>query len=240
MECRRFTRLTYAFSKKLANLTAAVALHYAHYNFVRIHRTLRVTPAMAAGVSDRLWSVEELMRRQLTMGSSRGFRRKSTHIQVRRLAQGDAESYRDIRLDALRCNPEAYGSTFEAEDAQPLTWFAHRLGGSAVFGAFDGPELVGIAGLLIGTGKKQAHKGVLWGMYVRPGSRKAGIGRRLVETIIELARHQIELLQLSVVSDNKEARRLYASLGFLEYGIEKNALKQDGHYYDEVLMTMDL
>jgi IS1 family transposase len=61
MECRRFTRLTNAFSKKLANLKASVALHYAHYNFVRVHRTLRCTPAMAAGVSDRLWSVEELI-----------------------------------------------------------------------------------------------------------------------------------------------------------------------------------
>ena len=108
------------------------------------------------------------------------------------------------------------------------------------FGAFHGPDLVGIAGLLIGEGKKAAHKGLLRGMYVRPGSRKAGIGRRPVETIIELARHQIELLQLAVVSDNEQARRLYASLGFLEYGIEKNALKQDGHYYDEVLMAMNL
>ena len=61
MDCRRFTRLTNAFSKKLANLKASVALHYAHYNFVRIHRTLRMTPAMAAGVSNRLWSVEELI-----------------------------------------------------------------------------------------------------------------------------------------------------------------------------------
>jgi hypothetical protein len=61
MECRRFTRLTNAFSKKLANLKASVALHYAHYNFVRLHRTLRCTPAVAAGVTDRLWSVGELI-----------------------------------------------------------------------------------------------------------------------------------------------------------------------------------
>ena len=54
-------RLTNAFSKKLANLKASVALHYAHYNFVRIHRTLRCTPAMEAGVTDRLWSIEELL-----------------------------------------------------------------------------------------------------------------------------------------------------------------------------------
>jgi hypothetical protein len=61
MECRRFTRLTNAFSKKLANLKASVALHDAHYNFVRVHRTLLCTPATAAGVRNRLWSVEELI-----------------------------------------------------------------------------------------------------------------------------------------------------------------------------------
>ncbi len=60
MSMRRFTRLTNAFSKKVANHEAAVALHFMHYNFVRIHQTLRVTPAMAAGVTDRLWSIEDI------------------------------------------------------------------------------------------------------------------------------------------------------------------------------------
>lgn len=55
MSMRRFTRLTNAFSKKLENLQAAVDLHFAHYNSVRVHKTLRVTPAMAAGVDSRLW-----------------------------------------------------------------------------------------------------------------------------------------------------------------------------------------
>lgn len=63
MSMRRFTRLTNAFSKKVENLKAAVALHFAHYNFVRVHSSLRVTPAMAAGVSQNLWSMEELVDR---------------------------------------------------------------------------------------------------------------------------------------------------------------------------------
>jgi len=61
MMCRRFTRLTNAFSKKLANLKAALALHFAYYNFCRIHQTLRVTPAMAAGITDRVWGLQELL-----------------------------------------------------------------------------------------------------------------------------------------------------------------------------------
>lgn len=61
MSMRRFTRLTNAFSKKLENLQHAVALHFMHYNFVRIHQTLRVTPAMQAGLSDHVWEIEELV-----------------------------------------------------------------------------------------------------------------------------------------------------------------------------------
>jgi hypothetical protein len=61
MQMRRFTRLTNSFSKKLENLKAAVALHFCHYSFVRLHRATRVTPAMAAGVDSRVWSLEELV-----------------------------------------------------------------------------------------------------------------------------------------------------------------------------------
>ena len=63
MSMRRFTRLTNGFSKKVENHRAAVALHLAHYNFVRLHKTLRVTPAMPANVSSHLWSLEELVER---------------------------------------------------------------------------------------------------------------------------------------------------------------------------------
>ena len=61
MSVRRFTRLTNAFSKKLENLKAAVSLHFAHYNFVRIHSTLKVSPAMEAGVSSKLWTIQDLV-----------------------------------------------------------------------------------------------------------------------------------------------------------------------------------
>jgi len=62
MSMRRFTRLTNAFSRKIENHAAAVALHFMHYNFVRIHETLRVTPAMAAGITDRVWDIDDIVR----------------------------------------------------------------------------------------------------------------------------------------------------------------------------------
>jgi hypothetical protein len=61
MGMRRYTRLTNAFSKKLENHVAANALYFLHYNFARIHRTLRVTPAMAAGIANHVWTVEEII-----------------------------------------------------------------------------------------------------------------------------------------------------------------------------------
>lgn len=61
MHSRRFTRLTNGFSKKIENHSYAVALHFMYYNFVRQHQTLRVSPAMAAGVTDKLWTVEDIV-----------------------------------------------------------------------------------------------------------------------------------------------------------------------------------
>ncbi len=61
MSMRRFTRLTNAFSKKVENHACAIALHFMNYNFCRIHQTLRVTPAMAAGISNHVWEVEEII-----------------------------------------------------------------------------------------------------------------------------------------------------------------------------------
>lgn len=161
-------------------------------------------------------------------------------VALRRLLPADAALYREARLEALRIASEAFGSTFACENAEHPEWFATRLANAAVFGAFDGPDLLGIAGFFAMQGPKDAHKGVLWGMYVRPCARGCGVGRRLVEAVIDHARRHVEVLQLTVVAGNEPARRLYASLGFVEYGIEKNALKADGRYWDEILMAKPL
>jgi GNAT superfamily N-acetyltransferase len=112
----------------------------------------------------------------------------ATHIEIRRLTEasaGDAVLYRDIRLEALRTNPEAFGSTFEIEVAKHLDWFSAGLANSTLLGAFRGAQLLAIAGFAIQQGQKEAHKGLIWGMYVRPDARRAGIGRRLIEAILE-------------------------------------------------------
>src|SRR5204862_6099129 len=93
------------------------------------------------------------------------------------------------------------------------------------------------AGYAAQESPKQAHKARLWGMYVRAAKRTAGLGKRLVAAVLDHARGRAEMVQLTVVSENEAARRLYKAMGFVEYGHEKRALKHDGRYYDEVLMV---
>ncbi|MBR0797374.1 GNAT family N-acetyltransferase [Bradyrhizobium jicamae] len=162
-------------------------------------------------------------------------------IEIRRLTGPDAAIYREVRLEALLTSPEAFASAFETECVRPVGWFAERLdGGAVMLGAFRGGELVGTVGLLVGDGPKRRHKGMLVGMYVRAVARRAGVGRLLLEAALALAALSVELVQLSVVKGNVSAIRLYERAGFVEYGLEKRALKIDGRYYDDILMAKDL
>ena len=164
----------------------------------------------------------------------------SSQVQIRRLMPADARLYREIRLEALQQAPEAFGSTFEQECSQSLAQFEEALTKADVFGAFRETDLLGMAGYRTQAGAKQAHKGLLWGMYVRSIARGTGVGKHLVEAVLGHARERVELVQLTVVSENEAAQRLYRSCGFVAYGHEVHALKQGGRYYDEVLMAVAL
>jgi len=76
-------------------------------------------------------------------------------------------------------------------------------------------------------------------MYVRSSSRNLGVGRLLVSAMLDVARENVELIQLSVVRENRPARRLYESVGFLEFGMEPKASKYGDKYYDEAHMALD-
>ena len=153
------------------------------------------------------------------------------------LRPDEAASYREIRLEGLRLHPTAFSAAFEFEAAQPLAFFEARLSGGTTFGGFRGQELLGVVGFLPEAGVKRAHKGHLWGMYVRPAARGTGLARQLVEAVLEYAQDRVELVQLSVIAGNVPAQRLYVALGFVGYGVEERALKVEGRYYDEVHMA---
>jgi RimJ/RimL family protein N-acetyltransferase len=156
---------------------------------------------------------------------------------VRQLSSQEADTYRSIRLESLQQDPEAFGSTFERELNESRQNFLERFDRSTLFGGFVGRKLQAIVGFQSLEGPKIAHKGVLWGMYVRPEARGTGLATALVGSLIEHAREHVEQIQLTVVSNNPRARRFYQRMGFSEYGLEKKALKYNGVYFDEVLMV---
>jgi len=96
--------------------------------------------------------------------------------------------FTDIRLEALQRNPEAFGSTFEYEEAQPLSWFEASLGRAAIFGAFIDGALAGSPGIARRKVRSRLNKALLWGMYVRAAGRNAGLGKRLVAAVLDHAR----------------------------------------------------
>lgn len=162
---------------------------------------------------------------------------------IRPLSAADAPAYRSMRLAALAETPEAFGASHDEEAAQPLEWFAAGLkssGSQRRFGAFAGDGLVGAAGFRVyDITAKSRHKGALVGVHVVPDWRGRGLGRRLVEAVIAHAREHVVVLQAGVGTGNLPARRLYARLGFRDYGIEPKALLVDGVYIDEALLALD-
>jgi len=163
-----------------------------------------------------------------------------SEIHIRQLLPTDAESFRELRLEGLRLNPEAFGSTYDFEKDQPLDRYSGWLTNSTVFGAYQNAQLIGTASFTQLSGLKDSHKGLLRAMYVRPTHRRSGAGRQLVQAIIEHARQKVEQLQLTVVSTNQPAIRLYQTLGFRQYGLELRALKHNGQYSHEILMSLEL
>ncbi|WP_339249344.1 GNAT family N-acetyltransferase [Sporosarcina sp. FSL W8-0480] len=165
-------------------------------------------------------------------------------MQIRRLCTQDAEDYYGIRLEALQMNSEAFAVSYLEEKRQTAEKYKGRFGNddSLTFGAFDEDGLIGTVTLIPEKMMKLKHRATIVAMYVKPEKRGNGIAKQLLKEAISTARNLggIEQIHLTVVSRNKAANRLYTSIGFETYGIEKNALKVDGTYYDEELMVLFL
>ncbi|MBG9456131.1 acetyltransferase [Lysinibacillus sphaericus] len=162
----------------------------------------------------------------------------------RRLTATDANAYRTLRLEGLQNNPEAFGSSFEEEKGSPIELIASRLESQSSYtiGVFDQEDLVGVATLVQESMLKLKHKAGIFAVYVSPGKRGLGIGKHLMVEAINKAKElgEVEQLNLTVVSMNTSAKRLYSSLGFEVFGTEKRALKIGQQYFDEDYMVLFL
>lgn len=162
---------------------------------------------------------------------------------IRLLTPTDTSAYRELRLEALRTHPDAFGASLADEEARPPEMIAKRLDAgptNCLFGSFVDSELVGTAGFIIPNGSpKSRHKGLLVGVYVNPAHRGRAVGRALVQAVIDHARGQVVLLQAAVGAANIPALRLYKQLGFRQYGLETKALLVGETYVDEALLALD-
>ncbi|WP_096154278.1 MULTISPECIES: GNAT family N-acetyltransferase [Bacillus] len=167
-------------------------------------------------------------------------------MKIRILTEADAKTYQAVRLSALITNPEAFSSTYEREAAFSIETVKERISPSSdkfVLGAFDKKEtLVGLVTFFREIGLKINHKANVFGMYVVPEARGKGVAKQLMQELIKKAKEcqGVEQLLLTVVQGNASAKRLYESLGFEVYGLERNALKVDGEYLDEDWMVLFL
>ncbi len=166
-------------------------------------------------------------------------------MNIRVLNESDARMYQEVRLDALKINPEAFGSTYEREVEFSLETVRERIEpakGKFILGAFDDVSLVGVVTFMRETNVKTSHKGNVFGMYVVPECRGRGVGKSLMMELIRKAAKcdGLEQINIAVVSDNHSAKKLYKSLGFEVYGVERNALKYGAQYFDEDLMVLNI
>src|SRR5216117_3391695 len=111
------------------------------------------------------------------------------YFQIRRLESHDVVAYRELRLEGLKNHPESFGAAWEDEIEEPDSWWTERLESNTVFGGWtEGSPLLGVAGFSVPGAAKQRHKGILWGMYVRPDARGTGLAASLLQCVIEQAR----------------------------------------------------
>jgi RimJ/RimL family protein N-acetyltransferase len=160
-------------------------------------------------------------------------------MDIRIITEHDVEEFIRLRLEALTHEPYAFARALEDERSQSPESVAPRLHavpeGNFVVGAFEGGHMVGQAGFVRYEGRKERHKGTIWGVYVTAAARGQGVAKAMLIQLLDRVHGYpgLEQVSLSVSIPQEAARRLYSALGFEVYGYEKHALKVGETYVDE-------
>jgi len=157
---------------------------------------------------------------------------------IRLLGVDDWQSFRRIRLEALRVEPSAFASTIEDWEPRPEEDWRRRLAQNPVLAAFRDGEPVGVMGLARERSSRMAHRAVIIMVYVRASERGSGLAAALLDALMEHARTiGIRQLELAVSVENPAAIRFYARHGFSEIGRIPGAFREADKDVDELLMA---
>jgi RimJ/RimL family protein N-acetyltransferase len=171
---------------------------------------------------------------------------ETTGVTIRALTPDDAEALWNVRLEALQSEPTGFGSSPSKHKSIPIADFRSRLTADPAdyffIGVFADGALAGMAGFIREAGEKERHKGMVVGVYLNKALRGKGVGRAMLQALLDRAA-KIEGLQqivLKVAATQAAAIATYRSLGFTSFGHEVRALCIDGQYVDEEYMVLQL
>ena len=164
-------------------------------------------------------------------------------MNIRCIDSNDAEVFSALRQEVTQENPIQMGLSYQEELTRTIDTFRAQLEfthPNAMFGCFVGDELVATAAVgYTSKFRSSRHKMVMWGVFTSPRFRSRGYGRIVVEAAIQNAfSNGVCRINLQVYVPNEPALTLYKSIGFVEYGVESDAICLGGEYYDGVHMTL--
>jgi RimJ/RimL family protein N-acetyltransferase len=164
---------------------------------------------------------------------------------IRLLKPEDAPAFVSLRREALEAAPLAFAASPEDDRGLSEDFMRPSIADAdeaAVFGAFEGDRLAGIAGVGRYAKRKQRHRAIIWGMYVSTDARGRGFGRALLDAAVNRAREWpgVRQIHLSVTDAAPGARRLYESAGFREWGVEPRSLEAEGRAVSEHHLVLEL
>jgi len=188
---------------------------------------------------------KHLIKRKTMIPSATNLTTSRGKILIRPAGPTDAVLFSELRLEALRDNPVAFGSSYEDLKNSIQEW-AHRIlqtnpQDGCNFVAEIGQELQGMAAIRRESGRKRWHAAIIGGVFIRPTWRGFGIVDELLKFSIDWAiNQQIVILKLAVVTTNHVALKVYQRHGFEIYGVDPKVILHEGVYYDEYLMSRQL
>lgn len=165
-------------------------------------------------------------------------------IIIRKLQPHQSAIYREVLLACLKNAPEFFGTTYEEAALTPKfsfeTYIETNSQDHVMFGAFDGEPLIGITGFNRIARKRASHRGEVVQVYVEPAYRGQNIGEKLLRHTLDYAfgLEGIEQVQLSVITSNTTAIKLYEKLGFKSFGVQPRYFKVEDDYLDQQFMQL--